>query len=213
MDEEAIVDTGSTHTDTSESVASETVVDSTVVVDDSTPAALPADDTIDNGVVVSDEPTVTVPESYDFGESVAEDMTAAMAPIFKEAGLTQEQVSKLTEAYGGVSEAREAIEAEAFTKQVADWTNELKNDPDFGGDNFDQNAGEVAAFFDATVPEAIKDDFKQMLETTGLGSHPNVVRYFHALSRLMPVGEDSPSSSFQSAGSKKPIEDILYPNG
>ena len=219
MAEEAIVDTGSTHTDTSPTEASATVTPEA----SEQPGILPTAEIVEGagGDAVVAEPIESVapvapivPETYEFGEGADENLASEMSPLFKELGLTQEQASKLSDAYGQATAGKLAGDDDAFVKQVSDWEGELKNDPDFGGDNFAKNAGEVAAFLDATVPAGIKDGLKSMFETTGIGSHPAVVKYFHALSRLMPVREDNPANAFKApGGAEKSTEDLMYPNG
>lgn len=162
-----------------------------------------------------------VPESYDFtmpeGFTLDETTASAASEVFKKHGFSQEVASELTQVVAEqrqreAEQAAEAAEA-AFAKQLDDWKTELKNDPDFGGDNFDENSGKVAAFVEATVPDGIKEEVMSFFVTTGAGNHPGLVKYIHHLSGLMPVGEDQPGSS-QGSGisSGKTRAERMYPN-
>ena len=212
---EQIADAGSNNTDT----GSEDAVVDTQLAGDSQEGAVDtgaaSDETLLVGDGESDESLRTegVPETYDFGEAadgeLDQEIMAAMTPIFKEAGLTQEQASKLVDAYSEVENGRNGDDT--FDARVESWNKSLKEDSDFGGDQFAENSGQVSQFIQATLPDGIKDEFLGVMNDTGLGSHPAVVKYIHALSKKFPTMEDSPSRGQAGGQRPKSTEDRMYP--
>lgn len=128
------------------------------------------------------------PEKYEFSLPEGYQADSAVMDKFqgiaRELNLTQEQAQKLV----ALDAERVAASGEAqkaqFAQQVDAWVGELKNDQTFGGANFDGNV-KVAqkAMADFGTPE-----LKQMLETSGLGSHPEVVRLFHRIGQQLGEG-------------------------
>jgi hypothetical protein len=148
-----------------------------------------------NSTEGEDGQQAAIPESYEFsapeGMEVDQSMVDAFSPVFKEMGLSQQQADALTSTYAGLAEKQ----GEAFGQQLEDWKQELRTDADFGGDKFDENAGLVADFVRQTVPESVREDVIGLLESTGAGNHPGLVKWIHHLAtNVMPVSEDQPGS-------------------
>lgn len=135
-----------------------------------------------------------VPEAYAFsslpeGYSISEEQLAAFSPVLKELGLTQEQADKLVafDAQRSLA-AQEAGQQQAVdfrNKQVGEWETALRNDATFGGASFDANI--------ATAKQALADfgtpELAAMLSDSGLGSHPEVVRFFHKVGQQLAEGK------------------------
>jgi hypothetical protein len=140
-----------------------------------------------------------IPESYEFmapeGMEVDQSMADAFSPVFKDLGLSQEQANSLTGVYADMVGKQVEAQQEAFGQQLEDWKQELRTDADFGGDKFDENSGIVADFVRQTVPEGVREDVIGLLESTGAGNHPGLVKWIHHLAtNVMPVSEDQPGS-------------------
>lgn len=153
----------------------------------------------------------TVPDSYSFdmpeGVEVDQALVDAVTPVMKELGLNQEQASKLVEAY---SEAASQGSTDMIAQSQQNWEQELKDDPEFGGDNFDENAAQVSQWVDAIAPDSIKNDLFDVFRSTGLGSNPAVVKFMHHLSKQFPTGEDSPTGGRAQRSRSKSQEERLY---
>ena len=201
---EQATEAGSTPTDTS--ISDTSVTDGAQVAGD---AGNPADL---GGMTPSPEAQApAVPETYAFeapeGGEIDTDLINAVSPVMKELGLTQEQAGKLFSAYtDAVNQGANAEVANAHTK----WEAELKNDPEFGGDNFDRNAAQVSQFVASTMPAESRGEFFEMLDSTGLGSNPAFVKYMFNLSKQFPTGEDSPNGGGSSMGGGKSTEQRMY---
>lgn len=167
---------------------------------------------IDPNVVPEGDYQYQLPEGLEVDKGMADQVN----PVFKELGLTQGQAQKVIDAYSKhVADSNVAAQNqrnEKFENRLNTWTDELKNDSDFGGENFEKNSGETNEFLKATVPESMQESLFELFNKTGLGSHPDMVRYFHHLSKTFPVGEDSPISGRQSHNPKS-RQEAMYPNG
>lgn len=113
-----------------------------------------------------------VPDSYQFDMPEGMDLDTAAAyefsSIAKELKLSQDDANKVAQV--GVKMAQR--QQEAHIKQVAQWAEEVKADPDIGGDKLDRNLAYARKALDTFgTPE-----LKQVLNQTGMGNHPELVK-------------------------------------
>lgn len=74
----------------------------------------------------------------------------------------------------------QAAAIQSRNTQIEGWETSLKNDPEFGGEKFEANIAAYHKGIDALgTPE-----LRQILEETGLGSHPEIVRAFTKAAQL-----------------------------
>lgn len=136
-----------------------------------------------------------VPEAYDVGTlegfDVDPEALTEATPIFKEAGLTNEQATKLMPAAKAFAERTQT----QVTQQIMDmameqrkgWLKEAKAAEDIGGAKFDETLHVAAKGMDAMG--FVKDHpFRKALAETGFGNHPDMIRVFQKLGSL--VSED-----------------------
>jgi len=118
-----------------------------------------------------------IPESYALkadGFQFNEVATAALAPAFKEAGLTQAQVDVLAKAYAGLVRDTPAQMLARDLEVVA-------KDPELGGANWGRTQGYVR-----TAMSAFGDpEFGKFVNEAGIGNRPEFVRVFERIGRLM----------------------------
>lgn len=135
-----------------------------------------------------------VPEAYSFsnlpdGYSISDEQLAAFSPVLKELGLTQEQADKLVafdvQRSLAAQEASQQQAVEFRNKQVGEWETALRNDATFGGANFDAN---VAVAQQALAAYGTPE-LSAMLSESGLGTHPEVVRFFHKVGKELGEGK------------------------
>lgn len=145
------------------------------------------------------EPEATkpaVPEQYTFsdlpeGYALDESSLTEWSGVFKELGLTQEQAQKLVamdakrQLAANNPEAVQAAAVESRNQQVSQWESALKADKELGGSNFEATVGNAQkALADFGSPE-----LSAMLKESGLGSHPEVVRFFHNVGKQLSEGQ------------------------
>lgn len=150
-----------------------------------------------------------VPEKYDLklpdGSTLDPKVIEAVASFAKEKGLSQEIAQAVLE--------REHLAIDSYTKaidqkweaQKQEWLKTSMSDKEFGGDNLKQaveTGHRALKRFDAT------GKLSEMLESTGFGNHPEVVRFFYNLGKSM--SEDQLVMPGAQSGGKKSIEEIFY---
>lgn len=150
-----------------------------------------------------------VPDAYDLKLPDGSLLTASdleeISSYAKEKGLSQEQATELmTREHLAVSEYHEA-QQEAFKAKTEEWKKAVSNDKELGGDNLAKSA----EFAYRAVERFASPEFKEELNKTGFGNHPEVVRMFSRIGRAMSddkiIGNGAPPVE------KKSMEEIFYP--
>ncbi|MCR5564004.1 MAG: hypothetical protein K6F46_11705 [Desulfovibrio sp.] len=121
----------------------------------------------------------------------------------KEAKLTKEQGEVVLKYMHGNYTAYQESQA----AQLKKWVEEAKADKEFGGDNFDENVADAKrglATFDTD------GSIRAMLEETGYGSNPAVLKIFARVGKAL--GEDRLVGSSGKKQDEKPLEDRLWPD-
>lgn len=191
-------DGGASTTAATEAGAPATPVVETKV--DDTTATTKVDDTKTNEPSKADA-KVVVPEAYEFkvteGTTLDEAAVGIVTPVLKELGVTQEGAQKLADAFV-------AIQTKQLEGQATQWLEASVADKEFGGKDFDANA----KLAQTTLAKFSTPEFKQFLETTGLGNHPEMLRTFVRIAKA--TAQDSHISA-DSGGSDKSPAETLFP--
>ncbi|HGE8494718.1 TPA: peptidase [Serratia marcescens] len=146
----------------------------------------------------------SAPEKYEFaapeGQELDANALAVFEPIAKELGLTQEQAQKLVDIYPQIQQQQ----AEAWSKQIADWGEQVKADKEIGGDKFNASVGLAQRALD----QFGNSELREYLNASGLGNHPALVRF------CAKVGKSMAEDSFvvPNQGGQRSAADILYGN-
>jgi len=116
----------------------------------------------------SEELAINAPDGVEIDSALAD----AALPVFQKHNIPQEAVDELTAEFA----KHQAAQAENLETQLEatrnQWLDDSKADKDFGGDNFDENAGKAKRVIDAVgTPE-----LKKLFEDSGLGNHPEMIR-------------------------------------
>lgn len=142
------------------------------------------------------------PEKYEFtppeGQELDANALAVFEPIAKELGLSQEQAQKLVDIYPQLQQQQ----AEAWSKQVSDWGEQVKADKEIGGDKFNASVGAAQRALD----QFGNPELREYLNASGLGNHPALVRFCAKVGKAM--AEDS--FVVPSQGGQRSAADILY---
>ena len=129
------------------------------------------------------EAAAQVPESYEAftdaqGNPVSNDDFKGFTDAAKSVGLSQENAQKMFTAMYGEADNYVRRRTQEFAAQ---WAEQSKADPEFGGANFNQNMGQIAAAYrQFATPE-----LKQLLDASGLGNHPEVMRLFYRVGKAL----------------------------
>jgi hypothetical protein len=172
----------------------------------------------------------SIPETYELkpfkigeGDDAAEvQIDAALleeaTPLFKEAGLTQQQLDKLAPVALKLEEKFMERQQEAFAAVKTDWAKATKDDPEIGGKNMKATIDNVAKALDFLGHPSVKDKdgnetdpFRQLVNHTGVGNHPEFVRAFAKIGALASEDGALPRGD-KGAAVQKSREEILFPN-
>jgi hypothetical protein len=176
----------------------------TPVVDvQATPAVVPASEP-----ATTEAPSAPiVPEKYDFKAfdgKVDPAVLSKVSAYAKETGLTQDQAAKMVgDLAPAVAEAQKANQAKA----IANWEQAAKADKEFGGEKLQENLAVAKKALETFgTPELTK-----MLNDTGLGNHPEIIRAFFRAGQKISSGTFVPSGqgAFKSTDSNA---NKLYPS-
>jgi hypothetical protein len=163
-------------------------------------------------------PAHVIPEAYELtapeGLTIDADLLAEATPIFKEAGLSNDQAQAILPAAKSLMEKTQQATIQTMidggNQQRKAWLEAAKADEQIGGNKWDASLGSAAKALDALGhPEG--SEFRTALNETGFGNHPEMIRIFARLGQR--VGEDG---DFVRADAGVPVNEPawkrLYPN-
>ena len=141
------------------------------------------------------------PEGSNFGQ----DRLDKIVSFSKEQGLSKEQAQALVD-----RDAKIEVEQKAELLQKSQqWVEDVKSDKEIGGERF----GTSVEHAKRIISKYASDDLKKVLNDTGLGNHPELVRLFARVGKEM--GSDEFVNAPQGhATQKRPksLADRLYGN-
>lgn len=155
----------------------------------------------DSEATAFDVAKIEMPEGF---ESLDENLMAEFTPLAKELNLTQEQGQKFISMHAQTLKSMQDAQQKAHGEQLEQWAKDAKADKEFGGDKFDENLNVARK----AIAKFGSPELKEMLDQSGLGNHPEVIRVFHKIGKA--ISEDNPVSAKPDTGQKKSIEERLY---
>ena len=179
------------------------VVDANVITDVNATAPVeskPADDT----TIVDVKPTeveLKLPE----GTMLKPETVEQIKSLAKEKNLSNEVAQELIN--------REHLALDQFHKQQVDlvektkqvWAEESKKDAEIGGDNFGRNL-ELAK---RALEKFATPKFIQEIDSSGYGNHPEVIRIFARIGKMI-ANDSLVMANSHGASNAKSLEDIFY---
>ena len=143
------------------------------------------------------------PDKYEFNNKVADapeeldpEVLTAFGEVAKELDLPQEAAQKVLDKVAPVMQARQA---KAVEDAKTEWAQESQSDQEFGGENLGVNLETAKTALNAFGT----DSFKQLLSESGLGNHPEVIRFMYRAGKA--ISEDSYVGNSQGANPKGDI--------
>jgi hypothetical protein len=144
------------------------------------------------------------PESYEWGETQFDsEVLTAFSEVAKDLNLSQDAASKVLDKMGPVLQARQEAQFEAARNE---WAETSKADKEFGGEKLQENLGFAKRAMDAYATQ----ELKALLNDTGLGNHPEVIRFFVKAGKA--ISEDTVVTGAKGAGTESYNPKRLYPN-
>src|SRR5216683_3260938 len=150
---------------------------------------------------------LTFPEGFDKPNEV---LLGRFGEIAKSLSLSQEGAQQLTDLYTDTIKAASEANSQAWKVTIDAWENEIKSDPDIGGDKLkaiQTNFHKVLSDPRFNTPGVV-----EALMLTGAGSNPSINRFMAKIVNALTEGvavEGSPSSS---RSVPRSAAQALYPN-
>lgn len=148
----------------------------------------------------------TVPEKYEFtppeGTELNPEVMGKFEGVAKELGLSQEAAQKVVDAVGPQMAAAQKAQLEAIRNE---WTQSTRADKELGGDKLAENL---------TVAKNAVETFgtpelRALLNDTGLGNHPEIIRAFYRVGQKISGSNVIPGAAGTAPAS---VAATLYPN-
>ena len=140
------------------------------------------------------------PDKYEFNAKVADateeldpEVLTAFGDVAKELDLPQEAAQKVLDKVAPVMQARQAKVVE---DAKTEWANDSKADQEFGGESLEANL-EIAK---TSLNKFGTDALKSLLSESGLGNHPEVIRFMYRAGKA--ISEDSYVGNSEGANAK-----------
>lgn len=162
-------------------------------------------------------PAHVIPEAYQLtapdGMTIDADLLTEATPIFKEAGLSNEQAQAILPAAKSLVEKTQQATVQnlidAGNQQRKAWLDAAKADEQIGGAKWDASLDSAGRALDA-LGHAEGSEFRTTLNETGFGNHPEMIRIFARIGEM--VGEDGDFVRGDAGAPVKPIWQRLYPD-
>jgi hypothetical protein len=151
------------------------------------------------------------PETYDKfilpdGMEMTNDQLNQATEVFKDLSLSQTQAQKLVDFETKLSAQKDAGIQSAWDQVNQDWVEESKADSEFGGEKLTASLVIAKAARDAYG----NDKFTEMLEITGVGNHPEMIRFLAKVGK--DVSEDQILQGRKLGGTEKDAAKTLFPD-
>ncbi len=141
--------------------------------------------------------TFDLPDDFDMNnETLAEYHTFA-----KENNLTQEQAQRGVDMVAQMKQA----EMQQWVEQQKSWVEDAKADAEYGNDKFDESIAVAVKARDSFGTS----EFNEMLDSSGLGNHPEMIRFLHRVGKA--ISENSVIVGGTTT-SQLTREAVLYPS-
>lgn len=147
----------------------------------------------------------TAPE----GEEYAEEMVSAVKGLAKDLDLSQAGAQKLMEKASAMTKSFNTSLEETVSASKREWATQVEKDPEVGGAQLKENLGYAAK----AIAEYAPPELKELLDTSGLGNHPALVKTFIKVGKAM-TGDNQRivTGANQTSREALPIEKRIYPN-
>lgn len=153
------------------------------------------------------KPVEGAPEKYEFKQTesapVGAEVLTAFEAAARELNLPQDKAQAVIDKLAPAMQAHNAAQLETAR---TGWAEAAKTDKEFGGDKLPENLG----FAKKALDQFGTPELKGLLESSGLGNHPEVIRLF------VKAGKAISEDRFVSGGSGNTPSDnkakSLYPN-
>lgn len=142
-----------------------------------------------------------VPEGIELDSEVLDEFK----PFAQELKLDQDGAQKLVDMGSKLATKIHQAGIDNWQKQKDGWAEQSRADKEIGGKDFDANLGVAKAAIEAFG----SPELQNILDVSGLGNHPEVVRVFHKIGKA--ISSDAGIIKGDKAGDGKASLNAMYP--
>lgn len=124
----------------------------------------------------------------------------------KENGLSKESAQKLLDSRAAHYAEFKNGQTEFLKTQQTKWLDDSKADKEIGGANWDQSV----ALAKMPIAKFASPGLKKMLDDSGLGNHPEVIKMFARIGKTMQPDTEIDAPKSPAAAIEKPAYEYLY---
>lgn len=151
------------------------------------------------------------------GVKLDEKLLSEAKADFAAAKLTQEQAQSFLDRHVAAVKASVEGNIAAFNKMQSDWQAQVQADPEIGGANFEAKTRPAIAKAITTFcpDEASQKAFREAVSLTGIGNHPQYVKFMARLGASLMEGEPTGGKPLAGKGAQKDFDAMastMYPN-
>lgn len=159
----------------------------------------------------ADEGKDGAPEQYqDFklpdGFEIDKADLAELTPLLQEVGATQEQAQHLIDLQTKVMQKASDAQQKVWADTQSDWRDTAQNDEEYGKGKYNESVGLARK----AVREIGGAGLSKALDETGMGNHPEFIRFFYRVGKA--IGEDSFSFGSANQEGAKTHAERIFPN-
>lgn len=173
---------------------------------ESTESKEPEDQKTDEGKSESTKEQGDISLKTPEGVEVNEEHLNAFTSEVKELGLDNTQAQKLMDLHFKFHQETLTAQQDAWAEINENWVKEAKEDKEIGGKKFDTTVDQAKQ----AINKFGSDKFKEALNLTGLGNHPEMIRFLSNVAK--GFGEDKMVTGDASNSGPRDPADILFPN-
>jgi hypothetical protein len=144
----------------------------------------------------------TLPEGFELNE----DVHTSFVEFAKAKNLTQADAQSLMDMNAESAQAHASNMYAAWDGIQEGWKDAARKDKEYGGADFKANLGTAKR----AIAEYGTDEFKTAVEQTGMGNHPEFIRFLYRVGQTLK--EDGVMTEGNKAGGKKTAEQLIFPD-
>lgn len=135
-----------------------------------------------DGKTVEAKPDDSKPITYEFKAPEGVTLDAARVAEFTAFAQEHKMAPEVAQKLVDMASQAEVSSTQARIAQVTAWADEVKADKALGGDKLPESVATAKKALDLGPPE-----LRDLLNTTGLGNHPAVFKWAHAIGKALSV--------------------------
>lgn len=138
------------------------------------------------------------------GSSLSKEHLEELKSFAKDNEISMELAKKLLDREEDLLDSYKEAQEKMHEQIIDTWKEQSLKDPEIGGDNLKQNLENCKR----VIEKFGSEEFKKQLSETGYGNHPEVVRIFSKIGKLLQ--DDTLINPSATSGQDKSIEEIFY---